>query len=105
LKQESYGLVFGINTFLALLFQTILTLIVADQAGLALSPKDQVHINYTKVNNRISHRYNNFFFKISSRFMEDTILFWVPLSLQFLATAQDVVSFEQKILTRYFQIK
>lgn len=42
LKQESYGLVFGINTFLALLFQTILTLIVADSAGLALSPPDQV---------------------------------------------------------------
>ena len=42
LKQESYGLVFGINTFLALFFQTILTLIVADSAGLALSPPDQV---------------------------------------------------------------
>lgn len=44
LKQESYGLVFGINTFLALLFQTILTLIVADSAGLALDPPDQVII-------------------------------------------------------------
>ena len=44
LKQESYGLVFGVNTFLALLFQTILTLIVADQAGLALDPKTQVNI-------------------------------------------------------------
>ena len=45
LKQESYGLVFGINTFLALLFQTILTLIVADEVGLALNQHDQVLIN------------------------------------------------------------
>jgi solute carrier family 19 (thiamine transporter), member 2/3 len=42
LKQEAYGLVFGINTFMALAFQTILTLIVADNVGLALEPQDQV---------------------------------------------------------------
>ena len=42
LKKSSYGLVFGINTFLALLFQTILTLIVADKIGFALEPKAQV---------------------------------------------------------------
>lgn len=42
MKEESYGLVFGINTFLALAFQTILTLIVADSVGLALMPDDQV---------------------------------------------------------------
>ncbi|XP_046639183.1 thiamine transporter 1-like [Daphnia pulicaria] len=44
LKQESYGLVFGINTFLALFFQTILTLIVADSAGLALEPPEQFKV-------------------------------------------------------------
>ena len=43
LKQEVYGLVFGFNTFLALLFQTILTMIVADNVGLALDPVSQVN--------------------------------------------------------------
>lgn len=47
LTQDSYGLVFGINTFLALSFQTVLTLIVADQAGLALDPKTQVNKSTT----------------------------------------------------------
>ena len=42
LKRKSYGLVFGINTFLALLLQTILTLIVVDKIGFALEPKAQV---------------------------------------------------------------
>ena len=39
---SSYGLVFGFNTFLALLFQTALTLAVADDAlGTALPPRQQ----------------------------------------------------------------
>lgn len=42
LKKKSYGLVFGINTFLALLLQTILTLVVVDKIGLSLEPKAQV---------------------------------------------------------------
>lgn len=42
LRQESYGLVFGINTFVALFFQTILTLVVSDKAGLALEIQTQV---------------------------------------------------------------
>ena len=42
INPDSYGLVFGVNTFMALLFQTILTLIVADDAGLALPPRTQV---------------------------------------------------------------
>ena len=42
ITQESYGLVFGFNTFLALLFQTILTATVADSAGLALDIRTQV---------------------------------------------------------------
>ena len=45
ITQSSYGLVFGFNTFLALLFQTILTTVVADSVGLALPPRDQVLIN------------------------------------------------------------
>ena len=39
---DSYGLVFGFNTFMALFFQSILTFIVADDAGLALPPRTQV---------------------------------------------------------------
>jgi len=41
ISQNSYGLAFGINTFVALVFQTILTLVVADDTGLALDPKEQ----------------------------------------------------------------
>ena len=40
--ESSYGLVFGFNTFVALLFQTALTVAVADDAvGLALPPRQQ----------------------------------------------------------------
>ena len=42
LASYSYGLVFGFNTFVALVLQTILTLIVVDKIGLALSIKPQV---------------------------------------------------------------
>ncbi len=45
---DSYGLVFGFNTFLALFFQSILTLIVADDAGLALDPRTQVRTSRFK---------------------------------------------------------
>ena len=41
ISQDSYGLVFGFNTFLALAFQTILTTVVVDKVGLALEPRDQ----------------------------------------------------------------
>lgn len=44
LKKESYGLVFGINTFMALLLQTILTLIVVDKVGFSLEPKAQFQV-------------------------------------------------------------
>ena len=46
ISPSSYGLVFGLNTFLALGFQTILTTIVADSAGLALEPRPQVRCKY-----------------------------------------------------------
>ena len=46
ISPSSYGLVFGLNTFLALGFQTILTTIVADSAGLALEPRQQVGCKY-----------------------------------------------------------
>lgn len=39
---ESYGLVFGLNSFLALVLQTILTVIVSDKRGLSLPPRQQV---------------------------------------------------------------
>jgi len=41
ISQDSYGLVFGINTFLALAFQTILTTVVVDKVGFQLEPRDQ----------------------------------------------------------------
>ena len=46
ISPSSYGLVFGLNTFLALSFQTVLTTIVADSAGLALEPRQQVGHKY-----------------------------------------------------------
>ena len=49
INQNSYGLVFGFNTFLALGFQTILTSVVADSIGLALPPRSQVNYNLTFV--------------------------------------------------------
>ena len=42
ISASSYGLVFGFNTFLALAFQTVLTMVVADDIGLALPPREQV---------------------------------------------------------------
>ena len=44
LKRETYGLIFGFNTFLALLFQSILTIAVSDGVGLALDPQTQASI-------------------------------------------------------------
>lgn len=41
LEEDSFGLVFGINTTMALIFQTILTLVVISETGFALSPKGQ----------------------------------------------------------------
>ncbi|XP_037945015.1 thiamine transporter 1 [Teleopsis dalmanni] len=41
LEEDSYGLVFGINTFIALLLQTILTIVVVSESGFALSAKGQ----------------------------------------------------------------
>ena len=45
IRDSSYGLVFGVNTFAALLFQTLLTMAVADDVGLALPPRQQVREN------------------------------------------------------------
>ena len=41
---ESYALIFGFNTFLALIIQTILTLTVADEHGLDLDVRTQVRM-------------------------------------------------------------
>ncbi|CAB0034223.1 unnamed protein product [Trichogramma brassicae] len=41
LSEDSYGLIFGTNTFFALLLQSILTLIVVEKKGLALDIKSQ----------------------------------------------------------------
>lgn len=41
LEEDSFGLVFGINTMVALIFQTILTLLIISEGGFALSTKGQ----------------------------------------------------------------
>ncbi|KAH8420893.1 hypothetical protein KR222_008440 [Zaprionus bogoriensis] len=41
LQEDSFGLVFGINTLLALIFQSLLTIIVISETGFALNPVDQ----------------------------------------------------------------
>ena len=42
LSMERYALVFGVNTFIALALQTLLTLIVVDASGLGLEITTQV---------------------------------------------------------------
>jgi thiamine transporter 2/3 len=42
ISEDSYGLIFGVNTFLALAFQSILTLVVVSDAGMALEIRPQV---------------------------------------------------------------
>lgn len=42
LSVERYALVFGINTFIALVIQTVITVIVVDQGGLRLPVHTQV---------------------------------------------------------------
>ncbi|XP_067645984.1 thiamine transporter 1-like [Eurosta solidaginis] len=41
LEEESYGFVFGVNTFVALVFQTLLTIIVVSNSGFALDTRGQ----------------------------------------------------------------
>lgn len=45
LKDDSFGLVFGMNTLLALVFQTILTLVVVSESGFGLNLRDQFKVN------------------------------------------------------------
>ena len=44
---NSYAFIFGFNTFLALVFQTIFTVVVADEHGLDLPIRTQVSTRYT----------------------------------------------------------
>lgn len=41
ISDDSYGLIFGINRFLALSFQSLLTFLVADENGFALGERAQ----------------------------------------------------------------
>ncbi|XP_063704597.1 thiamine transporter 1-like [Culicoides brevitarsis] len=41
LADDSFGLIFGINTFLALVFQTVLTILVTSESGFALDVRQQ----------------------------------------------------------------
>ena len=42
IRNDSYGLAFGINTFVSLVLQALLTAVVVDKAGLGLDPRSQV---------------------------------------------------------------
>jgi hypothetical protein len=44
LNENSYGLIFGVNTFIALVLQSILTVIVVDERLLELDTRTQVSI-------------------------------------------------------------
>ncbi|KAH7695701.1 reduced folate carrier [Aphelenchoides avenae] len=65
LNSASYSLIFGFNTFLALLFQSVLTFTVADERGLALDIRTQFIV------------YSGYFFVIA-------VVFCVPLLAKFL---------------------
>ena len=42
MKHQNYGLIFGVNTAVALLLQTVLTVILTDKRGLAAGARTQV---------------------------------------------------------------
>lgn len=44
LIEDSFALIFGLNTLLALILQTIMTLIFVADTGLALSPRQQFEV-------------------------------------------------------------
>nr|XP_029712065.1 folate transporter 1-like [Aedes albopictus] len=44
LQEDSFGLIFGINTFVALAFQSILTVVVISESGLMLMPRGQFKV-------------------------------------------------------------
>ena len=44
LSEDSYGLIFGVNTFIALALQSILTLVVVSEGGLGLKIHPQVSL-------------------------------------------------------------
>jgi thiamine transporter 2/3 len=48
---ESYGLVFGTNSFIALVMQSLLTLIVTDSSGLGLNVRQQAGFDNIPFNN------------------------------------------------------
>lgn len=41
LNEDSFALIFGINTLFALIFQTILTMVVVSETGLGLATREQ----------------------------------------------------------------
>jgi hypothetical protein len=42
ISEDSYGLIFGVNTFIALALQSVLTLVVVSDTGMALEIRPQV---------------------------------------------------------------
>ncbi|TMS35504.1 hypothetical protein L596_002895 [Steinernema carpocapsae] len=41
MMRESYGLVFGVNSFVALIMQSLLTIVISDQRGLGMAVRPQ----------------------------------------------------------------
>lgn len=41
MADDSFALIFGINTLFALIFQTIITIVVISESGFALDPRGQ----------------------------------------------------------------
>lgn len=44
INEDSHGLVFGFNTFIAVCIQTVLTIIVSDKSGLALAIRSEFFV-------------------------------------------------------------
>lgn len=55
---QRYALVFGVNTFIALLLQTLLTLVVVDTAGLGLDVYTQVRKKKNKTDSSFILRFD-----------------------------------------------
>ena len=58
IKSDCCGLVFGVNTFFALAFQTLLTVVVVEWIG--LPPKEQVKLSLLKLLHHLRNEFQHF---------------------------------------------
>jgi len=59
LKEESYGFIFGIVAFTAVILETIITIIIVSEIGFGLPPRGQVHFIKMFIFNRLIYFNNN----------------------------------------------